>query len=181
MEREDVFQSCGSVQRDAVVTLSLLTDISFRGWNRFWLPQQRKITMSANPLIKKLGLKPGMRALVMAAPEGYLNRLTPLPEGVDIATMPTATYEFVQFFATRMAEIEKTAPGLLQRAAPGAVFWITYPKKTSGIESDLSRDILAAAMTDKGWRPVSIVALDDVWSALRFRPIADVKSKKKAK
>ena len=92
---------------------------------------------------------------------------------------PTGTYEFIQFFATRMAEIEKSVPGLLQRAAPGAVFWITYPKKTAGIDSDLSRDILAAAMTDKGWRPVSIVALDDVWSALRFRPIADVKSKKK--
>jgi hypothetical protein len=80
-----------------------------------------------------------------------------------------------------MAEIEKRVPGLLQRAAPGAVFWITYPKKTSGIDSDLSRDILAAARTDFGWRPVSIVALDDVWSALRFRPIADVKSKKKEK
>jgi hypothetical protein len=135
--------------------------------------------MGMNPIIKKLGLKPGMRTLVMAAPDGYLDRLAPLPEGVDIATKPAGMFEFIQFFATRMAEIEKTAPGLLHRAAPGAVFWVTYPKKTSGIESDLSRDILAAAMTSKGWRPVSIVALDEVWSALRFRPIADVKSKKK--
>ena len=135
--------------------------------------------MPVNPIVKKLGMKSGMRALVMAAPDGYLNRLTPLPEGVEIVTKPAGTYEFIQFFATRMAEIKKTTPSLLQRAAPGAVFWITYPKKTAGVDSDLSRDILAAAMTDKGWRPVSIVALDDVWSALRFRPIADVKSKKK--
>lgn len=137
--------------------------------------------MTVNPIVKKLGIKPGMRALVMAAPAGYVHRLTPLPEGVEIATKPAGTYMFVQFFATRMAEIEKTAPGLLQRAAPGAVFWITYPKKTSGVESDLSRDILAAAMVEKGWRPVSIVALDEVWSALRFRPIADVKSKIRGK
>ncbi|MES2219340.1 MAG: hypothetical protein V4587_00050 [Acidobacteriota bacterium] len=137
--------------------------------------------MTVSPMIKKLGLKPGMRALVLAAPDGFLQDLAPLPEGVGIATKPAATYDFLQFFATSMAEIEKSAPSLLQRAAPGAVFWITYPKKSSGIDSDLSRDILAAAMTDKGWRPVSIVALDDVWSALRFRPIADVKSKKKAK
>jgi hypothetical protein len=137
--------------------------------------------MSVNQIIKKLGLKPGMRALVVAAPDGYAQRLTPLPEGVEIATKPAGTYGFIQFFATRMAEIETSAPGLVQRAAPGAVFWITYPKKTSGMDSDLSRDILAAAMTNKGWRPVSIVALDDVWSALRFRPIADVKSKKKEK
>lgn len=135
--------------------------------------------MTLNPIVKKLGLKPGMQALVMATPDGYLSRLSPLPEGVEIATKPTGTYEFVQFFATRMAQIEKSVPGLLQRAAPGAVVWITYPKKTSGIGSDLGRDILAAAMTAKGWRPVSIFALDDVWSALRFRPIADVKSRKK--
>jgi hypothetical protein len=115
----------------------------------------------------------------MAAPDGYVSRLSPLPEGVEVATKPARTYEFVQFFATRMAQIEKSVPGLLQRAAPGAVFWITYPKKSAGIESDLSRDILAAVMTDKGWRPVSIVALDEVWSALRFRPIADVQCKKK--
>jgi hypothetical protein len=115
----------------------------------------------------------------MAAPDGYLNRLTPLPEGTEIVTKAAAAYDFIQFFAVRMAEIQKSVPSLLQHAAPGAVFWITYPKKTAGIDSDLSRDILAAAMTDKGWRPVSIVALDDVWSALRFRPIADVKSKKK--
>jgi hypothetical protein len=117
----------------------------------------------------------------MAAPADYVQRLTPLPEGVEIATKPAGTYKFVQFFATRMAEIEKSIPGVLQRAAPGAVFWITYPKKTSGTDSDLSRDILAAAMIGKGWRPVSIIALDEVWSALRFRPIADVKSKKKGK
>jgi hypothetical protein len=137
--------------------------------------------MTANPIVKKLGIKPGMRALVLAAPDGYVHRLTPLPEGVEIVTKPARSYLFVQFFATRMAEIEKMAPRLLQFAAAGAVFWITYPKKTAGIDSDLSRDILAAAMMDKGWRPVSIIALDDVWSALRFRPIADVKSKKKTK
>jgi hypothetical protein len=137
--------------------------------------------MTGNPIVKKLGMKPGMQALVIAAPPAYVQRLTPLPEGVEIATKPAGTYEFVQFFATRMAEVEKTAPGLLQRAAPGAVFWITYPKKTSGIDSDLNRDILAAAMVCKGWRPVSIFALDEVWSALRFRPVADVKSKKNGK
>ena len=135
--------------------------------------------MPVNPIAKKLGIKPAMRALVMAAPDGYLDGLKPLPEAIEIATKPAGTYEFIQLFATRMAQIKKTVPSLLQCASPQAVFWITYPKKTAGIDSDLSRDILAAAMTETGWRPVSIVALDDVWSALRFRPITDVKSRKK--
>ena len=76
--------------------------------------------MTANPIVKKLGLKPGMRALFLAAPDGYAQRLAPLPEGVKAATRPAGTYQFIQFFATHMAEIEKTVPGLLQRAAPGA-------------------------------------------------------------
>jgi hypothetical protein len=137
--------------------------------------------MTENPIVKKLGLKPGMRALILSAPDGFAQRLMPLPEGVEMTTKPTGTYEFVQFFATHMEEIEKTGPGLLQRAAPGAVFWIAYPKKTAGMDSDLSRDVLAAAMTAMGWRPVSIIAVDEVWSALRFRPIVDVKTKKKVK
>jgi hypothetical protein len=143
--------------------------------------RERETIMTTNPIVKKLRIKPGMRALVMAAPDGYVRRLAPLPEGVEITTKPTGTYPFIHMFTTRVAEIEKSVPALLRCAAPEALFWIAYPKKTAGIDSDLSRDILAAAMIDMGWRPVSIVALDEVWSALRFRPIADVKGKKKQK
>ena len=52
--------------------------------------------------------------------------------------------------------------------------WITYPKKTSGVESDLSREEVWDAMAATGWRPVAQVAIDEVWSALRFRPIEDM-------
>jgi hypothetical protein len=75
-------------------------------------------------------------------------------------------------------EITKSAKKLLQSAAPGALVWITYPKKTSGVDSDLSRDGVWAATEGTGWRPVSQIAIDDVWSALRFRPTQEVKSRK---
>jgi len=88
------------------------------------------------------------------------------------------THDFVQFFATWKSEITKSANKLLRSAAPGAVVWITYPKKTSGVESDLSREEVWAAMESTGWRPVSQIAIDDVWSALRFRPTQDVKPRK---
>ena len=55
--------------------------------------------------------------------------------------------------------------------------WITYPKKTSCVESDLSREAVWAAMEGTGWRPVSQIAIDEIWSALRFRPIEDVKKR----
>jgi predicted SnoaL-like aldol condensation-catalyzing enzyme len=134
--------------------------------------------MTTNPTAKKLKLKPGMRALVVAAPSGYLKSLAPLPEDVVISEAMGGTHEFVQFFATRKSDIEKSSPKLLKTAAPGALVWITYPKKTSGLDSDLSREAVWAAMEETGWRPVSQIAIDEVWSALRFRPTEDVKSRK---
>lgn len=130
--------------------------------------------MTLNPLAKKLGIKPGMQALILFAPPDYLNSLEPLP-GVEISGQAKGSYPFIQFFATRRAEVVKTMPKLLKLATPGAVVWITYPKKTSGVESDLSREILWEAMAPTGWRAVSAVAIDSVWSGLRFRPEADVK------
>jgi predicted SnoaL-like aldol condensation-catalyzing enzyme len=128
--------------------------------------------------VKKLGLKPGMRALLLGAPSHYVNALAPLPDGVEVSESPGSPHEFVQFFATKKSEITKSAKKLLQSAAPGALVWITYPKKTSGVDSDLSREAVWAAMQGTGWRPVSQIAIDEVWSALRFRPTADVKSRK---
>jgi predicted SnoaL-like aldol condensation-catalyzing enzyme len=131
-----------------------------------------------NPTTKKLGLKPGMRALVVAAPSGYLKSLDSLPEGVVLSEAVGGTHEFVQFFAKKRSDIEQSAKKLLKAAAPGALVWITYPKKTSGVESDLSREVVWSAMEGTGWRPVSQIAIDEVWSALRFRPTEDVKSRK---
>ena len=128
--------------------------------------------------VKKLGLKPGMRALVIGAPSGYIDSLAPLPDRFEVSQNLASTHEFVQFFATRKSEIVKSAKKLLQSAAPGALVWITYPKKTSGVDSDLSREAVWAAMEGTGWRPVSQIAIDEVWSALRFRPTQDVKSRK---
>jgi len=128
--------------------------------------------------VKKLGLKPGMRALVVGAPSGYINSLAPLPDRVDVSESLESTHDFVQFFATNKSEIAKSAKKLLQSAAPGALVWITYPKKSSGVNSDLSREAVWAAMEGTGWRPVSQIAVDEIWSALRFRPTQEVKSRK---
>jgi len=129
-------------------------------------------------IVKKLGLKPGIRALVLGAPSGYMRSIAPLPEGVVVSENVNGTHGFVQLFATKKREIEKSKKKLLESADPGALVWITYPKKTSGVESDLSREAVWAAMEGTGWRPVSQIAIDEVWSALRFRPTQDVKSRK---
>jgi hypothetical protein len=132
-----------------------------------------------NVVARKLGMNPGMRALVIAPPPGYLKLLAPQYLGLNVSSRAAGKYPFVQVFATRLSEISRFAKRLSKRAAPNALVWISYPKKTSRTGSDLSRDIIREAMSVAGWRAVSIVAIDEVWSALRFRPTGQVGSRLK--
>jgi hypothetical protein len=123
-----------------------------------------------NPVARKLGMNPGIRALIISPPPGYLKLLAPLPDNLTVSSRADGMYPFVQVFATRLSEISRFAQRLSKHAAPNALVWISYPKKTSRTDTDLSRDVIREAMSDSGWRAVSIVAINEVWSALRFRP-----------
>ena len=128
-----------------------------------------------NPVARKLGMNPGMRALIISAPAGYLKLLAPLPDGLTVSSRSGGMYPFVQVFATRLSEINRLAQRLSKHAAPNALVWISYPKKTSTVRGDVIREAMSAA----GWRAVSIVAIDEVWSALRFRPASQIGSRVK--
>ena len=132
------------------------------------------------PVGRKLGMNPGMRALIIAPPPGYLKLLAPLPDGLTVSSRAVGNYPFVQAFATRLSEIHKLAEKLSKLAGPNALVWISYPKKTSKAGGELSRDVIREAMSVAGWRAVSIVAIDEVWSALRFRPAGQVGSRVKS-
>jgi hypothetical protein len=124
------------------------------------------------PLARKLG----MLALIIAAPPDYLKLLAPLPDGLTVSSSADGKYPFVQVFATRLSDIHRFAQKLSKHAAANALVWISYRKKTSRNASDLSRDLIREAMSGSGWRAVSIIAIDEVWSALRFRPIDQMPS-----
>ncbi len=132
-----------------------------------------------SPVARKLGMNPGMRALIIAPPSGYLKLLTPLPDGLTVSSRADGMYPFMQVFATRLSDIRKFTQRLSKHAAPHALVWISYPKKTAKTDSDLNRDIIRELMSGAGWRAVSIVAIDEVWSALRFRPAGQVGSRLK--
>jgi hypothetical protein len=132
-----------------------------------------------NSVARKLGMNPGMRALIIGPPPGYLKLLAPLPDSLTVSSRSGGMYPFVQVFATRLSEINRFARRLSKHAAPNALVWISYPKKTSKLKGNLSRDVIRKAMSGAGWRAVSIVAIDEVWSALRFRPAGHVGSRVK--
>ena len=118
---------------------------------------------------KKLQIKPGARVLLRDAPPEVLAALEPLPEGATRATR-AAKSDVAVFFVTRSSEIDAIA------AAPDAlppITWLAYPKKTSGVPTDLTRDAGWDPLFARGFVGVMSVAIDATWSALRVRPGTD--------
>jgi hypothetical protein len=128
--------------------------------------------MSLSPLQKKLGIKPHMRMRIVAAPDRYIESLAPLPNGAHISSAQDGPFAFVQLFATTAAALNLSAQKLPRDAGEKTLVWVAYPKLGSRLAGELSRDKVRAILSDMGWRAVSIVAIDEVWSALRFRPLA---------
>lgn len=125
----------------------------------------------AASLAKKLQLKPGQRALVLNSPDGYAALLRPLPAAVRIEERAgEGEYDFVHLFVKDQDELAEHAPVALDSVKDDGLLWISYPKKSSGVDSDISRDEGWGLLDEAGYQPVSQVAVDDVWSALRFRP-----------
>ena len=132
--------------------------------------------MADTPLIKKLGIKPKQRVVILNAPEGYLEQLGTLPAGVELVTTttPSDAFDVVHLFVRSQAELESQAPMAIQLVKPGGLLWISYPKQSSKVTTDLNRDILWRVFPNREWRPVTQISIDEVWSALRFRPKAEV-------
>ena len=93
-----------------------------------------------------------------------------MPEGVELAQEPQGTFDFVQVFAKDLPELERLATLAAGAVKDDGLFWVSYPKKSSKVESELSRDVVWKAVAKTGLRPVTQIAINDVWSALRFRP-----------
>jgi hypothetical protein len=126
-------------------------------------------------LVKKLQLKPGMTVMVLNAPEGYVDRLTPLPGGAtELAAGPA---DWVQAFVRNKADVDALAPRAMQAVKPGGVLWLCYPKGGAKAGTDVNRDKGWDAVYGAGWGPVASAAIDEQWTALRFRPEAEVQRK----
>ncbi len=133
--------------------------------------------MAEMTLAKKLGLKPGLRASVLNAPKGFWERLDPLPERVELKESLTGTFDCVLAFTRDQATLHRDGLAALAATKPGGLVWLAYPKQSAKLKTDITRDRGWDAVLAAGWRPVSLISIDDTWSALRFRPEADVKKR----
>jgi hypothetical protein len=91
-------------------------------------------------LIKKLGIKPGQRAAVVNPPDGYADRIG-LPQGVEVTTDLDGTFDFVQLFAKDRVTLDRHLTAAHAALKPGGLFWISYPKGSSKVPTDLNRDV----------------------------------------
>ena len=133
----------------------------------------------ANKLLReKVGWKPGMRVLEVGLPDGLLSPFA----GVDHTSVragngaPGAEFDLVIGFAQDSIALQEIAPVMVGAGVDDAKVWICYPKLSSKVKTDLTRDTGWAPMLHAGWIVVAIASVDAVWSAVRFRPQAKVKS-----
>lgn len=124
---------------------------------------------SGTPLPRKLGIKEGHRVLLAGAPHGFRDTLAPLPSGVRIDGRASRDdYDVVLLFALRGSTLGRRLPALARRLAWAGGLWICWPKKASGVLTDLSDGAVRAAGLGAGLVDNKVCAVDETWSGLRF-------------
>jgi Protein of unknown function (DUF3052) len=123
---------------------------------------------SGTPLWKKLGIRAGATVLTVAAPPGYRRLLPGLPESVTFDGEADPPHGFVHLFVTSQADLAARLPGLKANLAPDGVIWVSWPKKASGVETDMTEDAIRAAALPLGLVDVKVCAVDATWAGLKL-------------
>ncbi|APV45020.1 hypothetical protein Dform_01700 [Dehalogenimonas formicexedens] len=125
-------------------------------------------------VIKKLQFKSGTKAAVLNAPPGYVDESIPVSESLTGAA--GQSLDFVQVFVRNAGDLARVIPEVQKALKHDGLLWISYPKGSSKVKTDLNRDILWKEMEQYHLLGVSLVSIDETWSAMRFRPADKVGS-----
>ena len=123
---------------------------------------------SGTPLVKKLGLKSGLHAIFVNPPEHYATTLGELPPGIEFGATLKGQFDFIQFFTTQRADLEERLPELKAALTKTGMLWISWPKKAAKVPTDITEDILREVILPLGLVDVKVIAVDNVWSGLKF-------------
>ena len=123
---------------------------------------------SSRTLVDKLGIKPGTRIAILNAPRGYRLTLGTLPPGVTVASSIRGNFPFIQFFTRSRALLEAKLDMLLRALEPNGALWISWPKKASGVATDMTEDAVREIALPVGLVDIKVAAVDDLWSGLKL-------------
>ncbi len=123
---------------------------------------------SGTPLPKKLGIKDGFRVALISAPNEVRAELKPALANCKIAKDFKEPLDFAIFFTKSASELEKEFPRLAKALEPAGMVWISWPKKSSGVETDLTENVVRDTGLAVGLVDVKVCAVTEIWSGLKF-------------
>jgi hypothetical protein len=123
---------------------------------------------SGKQLSQKLGIKPGFRILVHSSPKPYSEIVGNLPDSAKVVARATASLDMVHLFATEAAGLAGKLRRLRKTIAPDGMIWVSWPKKASGVATDLSDVVVREVALPLGLVDVKVCAVDETWSGLKF-------------
>ncbi len=123
---------------------------------------------SGTPLPRKLGITPGATLAMYDSPPGFDAALGDLPDGVRRAADSDTSVDVLVAFHVSREELESAFPTQSRRIAPNGGYWIAWPKRSSGVPTDLTEDVLREVLLPVGLVDNKVCAIDETWSGLRF-------------
>jgi hypothetical protein len=123
---------------------------------------------SGTPLAKKLGIKEDFRLMFVNAPDGFQKELGELPSGVQTTTRGNKPFNLIIFFVDSEQTLKKEFSKLAGKLVRNGTLWIAWPKKSSGVATDLSFGTVQQVGLSEGLVDVKICAVNDIWSGLKF-------------
>ncbi len=123
---------------------------------------------SGTPLIKKLGIKPGFKIAILNPPAHYRQLIGELPESVTIVDGLNGPLDFISFFTRQSAELADQFPALKQALASNGMLWISWPKKSAKVATDLTENVVRDIGLRNRLVDVKVAAVDESWSGLKF-------------
>ena len=122
---------------------------------------------SQTPLIKKLGIKFGMRVCLMQEPSDYFELIGKLPEDVVLKNLE-GSLDFIHYFTIHAGQLAGDLPNLKQHLDKKGMLWVSWPKQKSKVPTDLNGNLVRQMGLDTGLVDAKVCSVDDVWSALKF-------------
>lgn len=123
---------------------------------------------SGTPLQKKLGIKPGISMFVIGPPDKYFDWISPLPEKVVVRKSSAKDLDFIHVFVSAQKEFQKQFVSQKKNLKKDGMMWISWPKKSSGIQTDLDENLIRDFGLQHGLVDVKVCAVDETWSGLKF-------------
>jgi hypothetical protein len=123
---------------------------------------------SGTPLVKKLGIKEGFKIFLLNAPENYLQLVSPLPEEVKIVQKITSDMDLIHIFSTKKIDLVRELNASLAIIKPDGVIWVSWPKKSSSLPTDITEDTIREIALPLGLVDIKVCAIDEVLSGLKL-------------